>query len=347
MISFLEIMTKLDNKNITVEELVALSGKMHQIKNTARLFSELVDHIDSDGITGSHASSLALDQNGNPNISYLDIVNGDLRFAFKQAGEWTRLVLDDGGSYRVGWSSSLVLDEHDNPHISYIELHNSGRFRLKYIYRDTSRQWWGTRVPDVEVWYGTSLCLGENGLLYIGYQSAYGDYVGYMTKSTGWSKHPVGTGKGVSLAVTRHGDYDFNDVHMAYMVPGEGHYDGTLAYWFNLSGAENVDANAGGATFHAMLATDTEKRPHIVYSPIVGPGYWDYGLKYAYHNGSEWIIQQWDLTSGQSPEPSLAMDAQGRPHIVYTDGDTLVYAYRQSALDQNVYLPYVAQGPAQ
>jgi hypothetical protein len=314
-------------------------------KDEAGWHTELVDCIDGDK-NGSHASSLALDRNGIPHISYLDIDKGDLRYTYKQAGEWTRLVLDDGGSYRVGWSSSLVLDKHDNPHISYIELHNSGRFRLKYIYRDTSRQWWGTRVPDVEVWYGTSLCLAEDDSPYIGYQSPYGDYVGYVTKSTSWKKHPVGIGKGVSLAVTRHGDYDFSDLHMAYMVPGEGHFDGTLEYWFNLGGAETVDANAGGASYGAMLATDNEKRPHIVYSSIMGPGYWDYGLKYAYHNSSEWVIQQWSLTSARSPGPSLAMDAQGRPHIIYSDGGVLMYAYRQSALDRNVYLPCVARGSA-
>ena len=75
------------------------------------------------------SSSIAIDEYGNPHISYYDKINGDLKYAYKEGGTWTLQVIDDYGD--VGQHSSIDLDDDGKPHISYYDVTNRG---LKYVY---------------------------------------------------------------------------------------------------------------------------------------------------------------------------------------------------------------------
>lgn len=74
-------------------------------------------------------TSLALDSNGNPHISYYDGGNGDLRYASFNGSEWNIRIIDSIGD--VGESTSLALDTNDEAHISYYDRTNTD---LKYVH---------------------------------------------------------------------------------------------------------------------------------------------------------------------------------------------------------------------
>ena len=75
-------------------------------------------------------TSIALDSDGNPHISYYDATNHDLRYAYYD-GIWHGET-EDSANW-VGEYTSLALDSDDNPHISYYDATNHD---LRYAYYD-------------------------------------------------------------------------------------------------------------------------------------------------------------------------------------------------------------------
>jgi hypothetical protein len=78
-----------------------------------------VEAIGSAPLMYANTTSLALDKNGNPHITYFDDNTEDLMYAVRDMGNWTISVVDSAGD--VGRFSSLVLDSLDIPHISYYQ----------------------------------------------------------------------------------------------------------------------------------------------------------------------------------------------------------------------------------
>jgi hypothetical protein len=76
-----------------------------------------VESIGSTLIEYFTSTSLELDANDNPHITYYDSNTDDLMYATKNAGVWTITPVDTDGD--VGRFSSLRLDGNGNPHISY------------------------------------------------------------------------------------------------------------------------------------------------------------------------------------------------------------------------------------
>jgi hypothetical protein len=73
------------------------------------------------------------------------------------------------------------------------------------------------------------------------------------------------------------------------------------------------------------LRVDAAGNPRIVYGGT--------SLYYAWHDGVEWQYEIADSSIGVGYEASLALDADGNPHVVYLDFDNydIKYAYRDSS----------------
>lgn len=71
-------------------------------------------------------NSLALDNSGNPHISYYDPVTHSLKYTYKDNSGWHNQVIDNSAA-DIGKYTSLALDSSGSPHISY-------QGSLKYTY---------------------------------------------------------------------------------------------------------------------------------------------------------------------------------------------------------------------
>jgi len=136
-----------------------------------------IETVDSTGDVGMW-SSIALDTNNNPHISYHDSTNLDLKYAYYD-GSWNIQIVDNYGD--VGYVSSIALDTSDNPHISY---RHGGQRVLKYAYYDGS---WHTETVDNSDncgWYA-SVALDTNNNPHISYINSTVYDLKYATTAAG------------------------------------------------------------------------------------------------------------------------------------------------------------------
>ncbi|MGD9092828.1 MAG: hypothetical protein PVF74_08260 [Anaerolineales bacterium] len=139
--------------------------------------------VDEGPDVGSY-SSLELDEDGYPCISYYDHGNGDLKYVHWNGSEWDIETIDSSGD--IGVYTSLELDGSGNPHISYYDATNAN---LKYAYWDGSQWLMETVDSEGEVGEWTSLALDDAGNAHISYYDRTNGNLKYATNSSAQSNN--------------------------------------------------------------------------------------------------------------------------------------------------------------
>jgi len=81
-------------------------------------------------------TSIALDTNNNPHISYYDGTNNYPKYAKWTGSSWSIQSVDSAGG--VGYDTSIALDSNNYPHISYYDYTNGDLKYAKWIYVSVS-----------------------------------------------------------------------------------------------------------------------------------------------------------------------------------------------------------------
>jgi hypothetical protein len=269
----------------------------------------LFELVDGPGDQGSF-SSVAIDPQGNPGISYCfaDASGGpNLMYAARTGLGWVVETVDSLGS--VGIYTSLAFDSQGNPRISYYDETNGN---LKFAAKNGGV--WTLETVDAagDVGLDTSLELDAQGNPRISYLAAIisstnGD-LKYAAKNGGiWSVETVDSlgwaGEYTSLDLDSQGN-----PHISYFDRGNDDVKYAVKNGPNWS-IEIADPSGG--MFSTSIAVDASNRPHISYH--VGSAD---DLRYAFKSGGVWIRETVDTLPAVSA--SIVLDPQGAPHIGYT-----------------------------
>ncbi len=268
-------------------------------------------------------SSIALDSDQYPHISYADYGNGNLNYIYWGGAEWTIQTVDDGED--VGYSTSIAIDENDHPHISYLDF---GNFDLKYASWSGSTWMIETVDSQGDVGYQTSMDLDSDGNPHISYVDVTNLDLKYATwTGSDWIIETIDTGYIVhktSIAV----DSEDNP-HIAY----DDYITGNLKYasYTGTSWYIEVVDDDGPVGIHTALALDGNDVPHISYHNG-NNGF----LMYAYYNDEQWKTASIDWLDDDKPTgkyTSIKLDSNDMVHISYLDQDSadLKYIYQDES----------------
>ena len=284
--------------------------------------------------------TLALDSTGSPAIAYLfEAIRGGFVSFANAADAWTPEQFVEGYFYGP---LDLTFDPQDQPNIVYHD-HQASNFQPELgdlVHAFLADSWQITTVQDDghDGW-DSAIAIGRDGIVRAAgvdpSQFSSTDGIEYYEQQNGqWTVTAIGSGPiqyefNVSLAVSpnnRPALTYFNDVAGDLMFAS---LDG------NAWSIEAV-ATEGIVGKFSSLAFDDEGRPHVVFfeqgSGSAGR------VMYAVRNGQDWTLEEVgvlaDVRQGMTGArriASLALDAQGVPHVAFSDVNTMSYASRTEA----------------
>lgn len=319
---------------------------------TNSYWSETVDSDREDIQRVGEYSSIALDANGNPRISYYHYVNdthGVLRYAYYDGQSWHVENVDGNspGSVddNVGRFTSLKIDSQGNPHISYYDVTNGDL--LYAVWRSGAWQITavdGTGGPTDNVGQYTSLAL-YNDLPRIAYYDVTNRDLKYaFYDGTRWTKVTVDStgdvGMFASLALDpatgypRIAYYDATNRDLKYAA-----YDGST---WNIS---TVASTGDVGQFCSLALDSTTGYPRISFYDNTNKD-----LIYAAWDGSAWAFSTVDSNGDVGKYSSLAL-YNGLPRIAYYDAESsrqdLKYAEGNAAVNPTWVLNTLDDGVAE
>jgi hypothetical protein len=270
-----------------------------------------IEDVDTAGTVGQY-NSLALDDAGLPHISYYDNTNRSLKYTFWNGFAWeTETVhVDTTGMLNIGLHSTLALDNSGNPHVCYDEV-MWGPFAYTAI--KYSRKEGPTWLIEWGAWFGhdPSIALDYLGHPHISYTwvDPFGptptlNYA--FSNGAGWFMDTdIAFGWHSSLALDHNGH-----PHLSY----EG-LDDSLMHAHKASAVSGWESELVDVGLEPSLAVDEAGNPHVCYRR-------NSDVAYAFRNASGWHIET--VAEGGYPVigfgmPSLALDADGDPRIVFTE----------------------------
>jgi flagellar hook assembly protein FlgD len=204
-------------------------------------------------------TSIAIDSQGRPHITYYDNGHGDLKHAVKTSGVWSLETVDATGN--VGAYTSLHIDALDHLHVAYKDV---GGVALKYAVKIGSTWTKEVAVPLAGAVYN-SIGLDSQGKPHVVYYDENITKVYYANKvGASWTSdiaRALGedlSGPFTSLAI------DSQDVlHMAYFnnVSGFLSYGSLVGGFWQMQDLDRVGWYIG-------LALDGQGNPHISYQDV-------------------------------------------------------------------------------
>ncbi len=326
---------KRENSLLTLSFVVGIGILCCFFAATPQAFGSnwLPETVDGASSNVGQWTSIKIDTSGYPHISYYDITNSDLKYAYKDAGGWYTETVDGAGA-NVGQYTSLALDTSNYPRVSYYDATNGD---LRYAYKDAGG--WHTEQADgagANSGLYTSITLDASGYPHISYlewynSGPYGEPL-YNLKHAykdagGWHTETADSGDcyGANTSI----DLDASGYpHISYCSAIYDIYQDTyvanLKYAYKDGGGWHAGAldSAGDTGYWSSLTLDASDYPHISYQDNTG-----YDLEYAYKDGSGWHYTTVDTSTGYYT--SIAMDAYGYPCISYGSG--LKYAYKDGS----------------
>jgi hypothetical protein len=160
-------------------------------------FDWQLESVDTIGDVGRY-TSLTMDDDGYPHISYDDETNLTVKYAHKDGSGWHFETVDSGTM------SSLALDDEGYPHIGYYDSDNED---LRYAYQDNSGWHWETVDSQGDVGEWLSLILDSNGYPHVSYADRTNDCLKYAYQDDlGWHLRSLGVpGLNTSIALDSDG----------------------------------------------------------------------------------------------------------------------------------------------
>jgi hypothetical protein len=251
-------------------------------------------------------TSLALDSQDLPHISYSTFFEDPLYYTQWTGTAWAKATVDPSGT----WISSLALDGDDQPHIGY-----STFLDLKYAQLKNGA--WTTEPgvlpipPGLALFLDCSLALDSGNQPYISSSviapggPLFALVCTYHTDS-GWQLMPPVE---ETLAISSSLALDQNDQpHISYTNSHLQYAEWTGEGW----AIQSVDPDNPGEVVSTSLALDSNERPCIAYATLDEAG----SLYYARWTGTAWARETVD-PSADVVDCSLALDSLNHPHIAY------------------------------
>jgi hypothetical protein len=282
-------------------------------------------HQEIDGEGGD--TSIALDSNGHPHISYYISNTKDLRYTKWNGSSWQNETVDFTGD--VGRYTSLALDGNDHPHISYYDETNKD---LKYA-RWTGDDWDIEAIDSAgNLGEYTSIAIDEKGYAHISYYEEYQECNLKYAKWNGnnWSIEIVDGPWYIdgysSIALD-----ESSNPHISYY----DRINDNLKYakWNGTDWDIEVVDNSNDVGEISSLSLDSNNNPHI--------GYYDRGntaLKYARWNGSVWNIET--VSDYSAGGISLTLDNNDFPHISHSSAGPIKHTWwNGSGWEVNIVSP--------
>ena len=272
---------------------------------------ETVDQVAQDWVSVLGNTSLTLDGEGRPHLTYpfrscSDTCETAIKYAYQDGAGW-HVETVAGASDVYGRSSALVLDGDGRPHVTFY-----GEDGLKYASQDAS----GWQVETLLAWADPwsipneppSMVMDDQGFVHLSCAVGSAREIVYAYQSTsGWHLEPLPGGDYVpsatSLAVDGNGH-----AHIAYVSGDAGYYLLRYAYR-DAAGWHTQTVPGAPPTWRPSLALDKAGWPRIVCLDSSST------LNYFYQDSSGWHLETATGPEGLAEPLSLALDGRADPHL--------------------------------
>ena len=270
-------------------------------------------------------TALAVDQDSNLHIAYYHAEGGQLRYAFRSAGDsrWYKMVLD----HSLGiFSTQIAIDSKGNPHICY-----SPR-AIKYAHFD-GKKWSVQEIGHNEglVSYTCSIKMGADDAPHVSWYVESGVCLRYADLKDGvWRAHTLDCeglpGKWNTLALD-----DKGNPHLAYIDFPAGQlryvaYDGKAWARTIVDAPGNAPPDMAERGFGVSMIFDPDKNPMISY-------YDEESMKIARFIDGKWkkelveALPSFGHWAWKNFRSSIVLDSKGNPHIGFESLKGLEHAW--------------------